>query len=642
MIGDRVDARAAAALMLLSFSLACGPLPDEGAGDGYQVAGAELVGSANQSPSWLLSVRGAGTWTEAADKARGREVVRGWVDGRVLNRRFHKRVFVEVAAPYGKAVLRTLHPAWYKGNLGGGYEKWGTDTVEIYPTGGPSGAALSGAVVCRLRMQEDPDGDGQDQMVVTPWRPLYGAGKGPDLSADPFGPALNSPTRPVAKSSPPQAFFTPFDDAGREVMRQIDSIIQAKKADPAGRHTLHAAIFNINDSRTVDRVIAAHRAGVEVRLITEADKLRPWATWQTEDDRLLKAGVPLLAVQRRGNGAMHMKLALFDGARAATGSFNWQVGSRVENHENMLLFDAPDLVGAYAARFVALAGGVQRSRTLANNPSATRSVGFTPDEKPYRVMGQLIDGAKATIHVAMFTAKDIKYTDAQGRRTSLHAKLAAAVKRGVEVILVTDYGIAEAHEYYGQMSKDDPNDEWLAARGVHVVLADNRMGAYASMHHKFVVIDSAVVVTGALNWYHDAAYLNDEDQLVWRDKTLAARYTGELTDLLRRYDPAFKPSAWPQVKVRFEIKHANTAWGDAVAITGDLPQLGSWNPHKGLRLDASAWPTWRGTLSLPAGVRGQFKAVTLRSGGKVSWQHGGNRKFEVPTDGTALVVKGNF
>lgn len=52
-------------------------------------------------------------------------------------------------------------------------------------------------------------------------------------------------------------------------------------------------------------MIAAHQTGVEVRLITEASKFSPVAYWQTEDDRLLAAGVPLLGVGRMGNGAMH-------------------------------------------------------------------------------------------------------------------------------------------------------------------------------------------------------------------------------------------------------------------------------------------------------------------------------------------------
>ena len=87
------------------------------------------------------------------------------------------------------------------------------------------------------------------------------------------------------------------------------------------------------------------------------------------------------------------------------------------------------------------------------------------------------------------------------------------------------------------ISPDDPADEWLESKGVRVVRADNPFGPYASMHHKLTVVDGEFLVTGAFNWYYDAAFLNAEDQVVRRERTLAANFRGELVDLLRRYDP---------------------------------------------------------------------------------------------------------
>lgn len=591
------------------------------------------VSPEHRAPAWLVSVAGHGTWTDKASP----KVVRAWVDARVNNRRFHKRVFVELTAPHGKATMRTLHRAWYKGGAGNGFERWGTDTLEIYPTGGPLGAQLSGQVLFRLRLQEDPDGDGQDQAVVTPWQPLYGSGQAVAPASDPWAPGLSSPLRPVTQAAAPRVYFTPFEDAGRAVVQEIKKVTQAKQQDPAGRHTIHAAIYNINDWRITDALIQAHQAGVELRLLIDGRKLRPSATWQTEDDRLLAAGVPLCGVRYRGRGAMHMKFALFDGRRLATGSFNWELGSSTENHENMVLTDAPELVAAYARRFVALAGDALKQRQVAHHPGATRSVSFAPDEAPYRVVGRLLDRAKKHVWLAMFTAKDVKYRE-DGKQTSLFLKLRDAVKRGVKVTMITDHGIAEGGDYFGTLYPDDPADEWLETLGVRVVRADNPFGPYASMHHKFVVIDDALVVTGAFNWYNDAAFLNDEDQLVWRDKTLAARFNGEFVDLLRRYDKGFVPAAWPQVTVRFAVTQAQTSWGDGVALVGDLPALGGWAPQQGLQLSGASWPVWTGQVSLPAGVRAQYKIVTRHSGGGVTWQGGQNRRFAVPTDRAAHTV----
>lgn len=588
---------------------------------------ADGVDATHRAPAWLLSTLGTGTWQDP----KYADTTRGWVDIKVRNRRMEKRVWVEVAAPYeGGAIMRTLHPAWFKGDMGNGYERWGMDTVEIFPTGGPKGAHLEGPVVYRLRMQEDPDNDGKDQVVVSGWSRLFGEGVLQEPASDPWSPGRTSPVVPVDEPSPPEVHYAPFDDTGLLVVREIDRVREAKRSEPARRHTIHAAIFNINDKRIVDKLIAAHKENVDVRLITDATKLRPSAYWQTEDDRLLLAGVPLLGVRHAGRGAMHDKIAIFDGSRMATGSANWEPGTSSENHENMLLTDEPDLVQAYAQRFELISGEVKGPRRGASDPAAPRSVSFAPDEQPYRIAGNLIDGAKQSIELAMFTCKDVPYKE-NGKDTSLFQKLVAAVNRGVQVTLITDYGIAEAAEYYGVMSEDDPMDEWLEDRGVHVVRADNTFGKYASMHHKFAVIDAKVVLTGAFNWYWDAAYLNDEDQLLWRDEKLAASYTGEFTDLLRRYDEAYNGSLRPQVNLRFVVEHSGTSYGDRVVVVGDLPELGAWDVKKGLALDGTGFPTWTGALTLPAGVRMQLKWAVVRANGSVSWQPGSNRARQVPT-----------
>lgn len=589
--------------------------------------------SAALAPDWLLTIDGSGTWTDDADAERDRDVVYAWVDLRVANTRYHKRVLVEVAAPYeGGAVMRTLHPASYEGELGGGAEKWGCDSIELYPTGGPHGAHLGGPAMARARIQEDLDGDGVDEMSVTDWQPLYGDGEPIAMTDDPWVPGLDSPVSAADAGGEPIVLFAPFDDPGLTVLERIDAVIGRQLAAPDERHTLHAAVFNITDPEIVARLIDAHRIGVEVRLVVDGRKFRPWYAWHAGDDELMAAGVPVLGARRDASGAMHSKIAVFDGAEVATGSMNWEWGARHENHENMVLTDRADLVTAYARRFVALAGGPLRPRVVAGDAGAEVSVSFAPDERPHEIVGRLIDEATESVYVAMFTAKDVEY-DEGGQPTSLLRKLVAANDRGVDVRVIVDHGIHEASEYHGIETPDDQTDEWLEAAGVHVVRADNTFGAYASMHHKFLTIDGRVAVTGAFNWYYDAAYRNDEDQLVWRDDAMARKFTGEMIDLLRRYDSDYDGDEWPTVRVDVAAHHDGTAWGEGVALVGDLGALGEWVVANGVQLDASGWPTWTASVELPMGTRFEYKLVTTGRDGAATWQAGANRTYTVPTDG---------
>ena len=48
------------------------------------------------------------------------------------------------------------------------------------------------------------------------------------------------------------------------------------------------------------------------------------------------------------------------------------------------------------------------------------------------------------------------------------------------------------------------------------------------------------------------------------------------------------------VRAIIEVQ-AETRWGDTVVMCGSTPQLGSWQPHRALRMvtDETAYPVWR-------------------------------------------------
>ncbi|MCB9601652.1 MAG: hypothetical protein H6720_15115 [Sandaracinus sp.] len=575
------------------------------------------------APEWLVRTEAKGTWVVPEHLG----TVHAWVDARVANVRYDKRVFVEVYQPFGDTAIRTLHVTEHRGALGD-FERWGTDTIELFPAHGPSGRVASGPSLFRFRVQHDR-GRG-DEMVVTPWEVLFGEGVATPPENDPWDEVLVPTVRTLEGDGlDPEIHFAPFEDPGAPILTRIRRLTE--RALAGERPTLRIAVMNLNDRELEDAIVEAHRAGVAVRVVHDGRKHRPAYDWYRGDDRLLDAGVPLLGVRRPGRGAMHDKIVLYDGAELSTGSMNLETGARFENHENVLFTREGSLVEAYAARWVAIAGGVLRTRAPrdSRHDDARVSVSFAPDEAPHRVVGRLLDEAEARVVLMMFTAKDVTYEE-NGRPTSLLTKLKEAVARGVEVTAILDHGVHEASEHYGVITEDDPTDEALEAAGVHVVLVDNPYGRYAAMHHKVVVIDDAIAVTGAFNWYHDAAYLNDEDQLVWRDVRVARAYLGEAVDLLRRYDPTFDTTEWPSVDVTLEVHHDGTRWGEGLVVVGDLPELGAWSPDAGVVLDGSAFPLWRARVSLPIGVR--FEAKALVRGDTTTWERGADHALRVPSE----------
>ncbi|WP_258534981.1 carbohydrate-binding module family 20 domain-containing protein [Streptomyces sp. PT12] len=93
----------------------------------------------------------------------------------------------------------------------------------------------------------------------------------------------------------------------------------------------------------------------------------------------------------------------------------------------------------------------------------------------------------------------------------------------------------------------------------------------------------------------------------------------------------------PQSGAAFQV-NATTQPGEHIYATGNLPQLGDWNPERAVRLDAAAYPVWRAAVSLPAGTTFQYKYIRRAEGATgVTWESGGNRTATVPPGGVVTL-----
>ncbi|WP_428964181.1 carbohydrate-binding module family 20 domain-containing protein [Micromonospora fluostatini] len=90
--------------------------------------------------------------------------------------------------------------------------------------------------------------------------------------------------------------------------------------------------------------------------------------------------------------------------------------------------------------------------------------------------------------------------------------------------------------------------------------------------------------------------------------------------------PTSSPSPTiPAGATRFTVT-ATTNWGQEVYVVGSIPQLGNWNPGSGVKLSTgtSTYPSWTGTVDLPAGASFEWKLVKIGNGQTV-WESGANR-----------------
>jgi phosphatidylserine/phosphatidylglycerophosphate/cardiolipin synthase-like enzyme len=94
----------------------------------------------------------------------------------------------------------------------------------------------------------------------------------------------------------------------------LDAVVQRLRAS---RSSVNICVFTISDDRIAAEILAAHRRGVRVRIISDDDK-----AWDGGSDigRLQRSGISV-CVDRPGVH-MHHKFALFDDEHLLSGSFN--------------------------------------------------------------------------------------------------------------------------------------------------------------------------------------------------------------------------------------------------------------------------------------------------------------------------------
>ncbi|QSB04216.1 carbohydrate-binding module family 20 domain-containing protein [Natronoglycomyces albus] len=73
--------------------------------------------------------------------------------------------------------------------------------------------------------------------------------------------------------------------------------------------------------------------------------------------------------------------------------------------------------------------------------------------------------------------------------------------------------------------------------------------------------------------------------------------------------------------------NAETWYGQNIHITGNISELGAWNPHNGpaLHTEESVYPVWSEQLSVPSGQQIEYKYVKINPNGDLEWESGANR-----------------
>jgi alpha-amylase len=96
------------------------------------------------------------------------------------------------------------------------------------------------------------------------------------------------------------------------------------------------------------------------------------------------------------------------------------------------------------------------------------------------------------------------------------------------------------------------------------------------------------------------------------------------------------------VAVKFTCNNGTTYMGQSVYVSGSVNTLGNWAPASAVKLNATSYPTWTGTIQLPANSSIQWKCLKRDEANPANgqvWQGGANN---VVNTGSGTSVSASF
>ncbi len=357
--------------------------------------------------------------------------------------------------------------------------------------------------------------------------PLGLLGDGEQTPAQPSEATTGENPDPVVESLPSsgswwEVYFTdpinmnnPDQIAGTIEETIITYINQAQSV-------IHIAAFEFNLTPIAEALIAAHDRGVEVMWVTddehgiEADEEEGHGQFAMLED----AGIE---VKDDGRSAlMHNKFIVFDGQMVWTGATNLTVNGIFENNNNAILIRSSRVAAIFESEFQEMWAG----EFGPTSPSTVDEQSVTVEGVPVQILFgsedevilhllPYIEGAQSSIRFMAFSFTQDDLGDAMLARAADGVDLSGIFEtRGSE----TDSSELGKMFCAGYAMRQDGNP--------------------STFHHKVIVIDEQIVVTGSLNFSENADNSNDENVVIIADPTIAKLFLEEFD---RRWAEARDP-----------------------------------------------------------------------------------------------------
>jgi phosphatidylserine/phosphatidylglycerophosphate/cardiolipin synthase-like enzyme len=300
----------------------------------------------------------------------------------------------------------------------------------------------------------------------------------------------------------------------------------------AATGSLDVCVYEINLPEIVEAIAQAVKRNVKVRFVVPPSTLPSKDDSETRhifNDLLTKK---ILRLSDNRSGLMHNKFMVADRHRVWTGSCNFSQNDTEMNDNNAVTFSNDQMARNFTAEMDEIWEGNHGRKKGTPTPFPEIQMGnvlvrnlFSPEDDLEKAFVEEVLKATNSIFIMAFALTDRAILDALKNR----------ITSGVKVYVLLDLTLSRQ----GSSLKTP-----LIEAGATVRISSNN----GRMHHKVMVIDDNVVITGSANFSASALKVNDENIVIFACPPLARAFTREFTRCWRAQP--YWVNKWSQDTVR--------------------------------------------------------------------------------------------
>jgi len=301
----------------------------------------------------------------------------------------------------------------------------------------------------------------------------------------------------VNPDQPIEVLFTKKDSLNKSLLEYLDH----------AQISIYAALYDINYQDFADKIIEKKRQGIDIKIVTDSDNQDREPVKQ-----LIQAGIPIVFDEQ--NSLMHHKFLIIDHQIVWTGSTNMTESCLFRNRNNSVIFYSDIISKQFETEFLRLYEQKDFSHKIKGTQeeyytklgNCDINYYFSPKNGLERILFKRLEKAKISIRIAAFSFTDPK----------LIGVLKEKIAQGLKVELVLDNRMSQQRNSISHFI-DNKNVTIYHGKG--------------KLHHKIIVIDDEIVITGSYNFSKNASDKNNENLVIMNDPKIAELYLKEFKSL---------------------------------------------------------------------------------------------------------------